>query len=96
VFGLREPQLVAALDTVREEFSSLDLSEAVGNRVLVYDSDPKALAWNVLDSHYGNIRELEGFPTRQQWLDSHPDLAAVLKRPKGTQETYAPEQEIAA
>jgi len=94
VFGLREPQLVAALDAVCSEFDTLVISEAVGNRILTFNGAPGDLAWDVLDSHYGNIRQTKGFPTKQQWLDSHPDLAAVLNG--GRKLKIAAEQEIAA
>ena len=77
---MREPELTHALEAVCERFPDLALMEAVGQRTLVFNRDPHELAWDVLDAHYGNIRERAGFPTREEWARDHPGLDASNPR----------------
>ena len=79
-FRVREPELTHALEAVCERFPDLTLMEAVGQRTLVFNRDPHDLAWDVLDAHYGNIRERAGFPTREEWIRDHPGLDASNPR----------------
>jgi hypothetical protein len=96
-FGVREPELFHALEVVCDEFSGLRISEAVGNRTLTFDRNPFDLAWDVLDSYYGNIRATSGMPTREEWFATHPDLAAETERRKNKKTASAPRlQEIVA
>jgi hypothetical protein len=77
-FRLREPDIAAALDEIARLHSEVSVSDAVGQRSLVSHGDPSALAWEILDTYYGNARDR--VPSRSQWLDTHPELAAELQR----------------
>jgi hypothetical protein len=77
-FRLREPDIAAALDEVARLHPALSVTDAVGQRSLVSHRDPGALAWEILDAHYGDARDR--VPSRSEWLASHPELAAELHR----------------
>lgn len=79
-FRMREPELAQALTELCEQHSELGITYAVGQRSLVFSSDPGALAWDVLDEHYGNIRKKAELPTEQGWLEQHPAMDEALKK----------------
>lgn len=79
-FCIREPELAAALDAACAEHPEIQIADAVGQRSLVFRGNPHALAWRIVDAHYGNIQQKPGFATREQWLDEHPDLAVEMQR----------------
>lgn len=94
-FVQREPELFRALEVVCAEFPALRISEAVGNRTLVFDGDPYSLAWDVLDSHYGNLRQSSGFPTEAEWEQRYPGLAAARTRESAVDGQVQIRQEVA-
>lgn len=79
-FRMREPELAAALADICENHDDLRIADAVGQRSLAFLEDPFRIAWDVLDSHYGDVSKKPGFRTRLQWLEEHPDLANELRR----------------
>lgn len=79
-FRIREPDIAAALERVAATTPGLQVIEAVGQRSLVFDSDPFELAWDVLDAQYDNVRKRPGFPTREEWARAYPKLAAAEAR----------------
>ena len=72
-FRIREPELAQSLEVVCDQHPELAVSEAVGQRALVFHRNPRELAWTVLDEHYGRVRD-HGCPTRDEWLAEHPQL----------------------
>lgn len=78
VFRLREPDIAAALEEVAVHHPSMSVNDALGHRSLVTGATPYDLAWNILDAHFGNARDR--VPSRKDWNDSHPELAAALRR----------------
>ncbi|GAA2991574.1 DUF4007 family protein [Kitasatospora albolonga] len=79
-FRIREPDIAAALERVAATVPGLQLVEAVGQRSLVFASNPFELAWDVLDAQYDHVRKQPGFPTRAEWARSYPKLAAAEAR----------------
>jgi hypothetical protein len=77
-FRLTEPALAHLLDAATPVDTALLLSDAIGQRSLVFDTDPQTLAWRLLDHHYPGARERVTTPT--DWIASHPDLATELDR----------------
>ncbi|UYB40874.1 DUF4007 family protein [Streptomyces sp. Je 1-4] len=73
-FRMREPELTKALEPLINEHPDLQIISALGQRSLRFDVAPQALAWNVLDEHYGRVREREGFPSPQEWIKKYPGL----------------------
>lgn len=81
-FRLREPEIAAALDLVAAEHQGLAITEGVGQRSLTFASNPFDLAWDVLDQHYGKVRQRPGFPDRDSWYAHHPELAQEMRARK--------------
>jgi len=79
-FRIREPEIAAALERAAATTPGLQLVEAVGQRSLIFDSDPFDLAWDVLDAQYEHVRRRPNFPTRQEWARAYPKLAAAEAR----------------
>ncbi|MGW8503623.1 DUF4007 family protein [Streptomyces sp. DK15] len=79
-FRIREPDIAAAIERVAATTPDLQLIEAVGQRSLVFNSDPFELAWEVLDAQYDHVRKRPGFPTRQDWARTYPKLAVAEAR----------------
>jgi hypothetical protein len=79
-FRVREPDIAFALERVTASHPQIQLTEAVGQRSLSFSSDPFELAWDILDSQYGNVRSLDGFPSRVEWYHEHPKLAEAERR----------------
>lgn len=81
-FRLREPEIANALNEVAAEHGAFNVVEGIGQRSLAFTGDPKAIAWDVLDAHYGNVRTQPGFPTRNEWYSSQPRgmLREMLRR----------------
>ncbi|MGW3073962.1 DUF4007 family protein [Kitasatospora sp. NPDC001132] len=79
-FRIREPDIAAAVERVASTTPGLQLVEAVGQRSLVFSSDPFELAWEILDGQYGHVRKRADFPTRQDWARTYPKLAAAEAR----------------
>ncbi|MEU7090899.1 DUF4007 family protein [Kitasatospora aureofaciens] len=79
-FRIREPDIAAAVERVAATTPGLQLVEAVGQRSLVFNSDPFELAWDVLDAQYDHVRKRPKFPTRQDWARTYPKLAAAEAR----------------
>jgi len=77
-FRLREPELAAALEEVYPQHPQITVADAVGQRSLVFTTNPSTLAWNVLDAHYSHVRNR--IPTKEQWLADHKELDAELQR----------------
>jgi hypothetical protein len=50
----------------------LELTEGIGQRSLRFEGDPRALAWDVLDGLYTNVRDRPGFPDREAWYAAQP------------------------
>ncbi len=73
-FRLGEPELTKAIETLVNEHPDLQIVEALGQRSLAFGTAPQALTWDVLDEHYGRVREREGFPTPQMWSQQYPSL----------------------
>ncbi|WP_395295269.1 DUF4007 family protein [Kitasatospora hibisci] len=79
-FRIREPDIAAALERVTATTPNLKVIEAVGQRSLVFDTDPFELAWDILDAQYDNVRKRPGFPTRDAWDRAYPKLADAEAR----------------
>ena len=79
-FRMREPALASALEEVAALHEGLEITNAVGQRSLVFHGEPRELAWQILDAHYGEVRSRPGFPTRDDWSLEHPELAGALNR----------------
>jgi len=79
-FRMREPALALALEEVAEQHQELEITNAVGQRSLVFKGAPRELAWKILDAHYGEVQGRPGFPTQQEWSAQHPELADALNR----------------
>jgi hypothetical protein len=73
-FRTREPELTKAIESLVSEHPDLQIVEALGQRSLAFTKDPQALAWSVLDDHYGRVQEREGFPTPLDWAERYPGL----------------------
>lgn len=89
-FRLREPDIAAALEEVAGLHPAMSVTEAVGHRSLVTSVNPYNLAWDILDAHFGNARDR--VPSRGEWEDSHPDLAAELRRREARSDTLLAER----
>jgi hypothetical protein len=93
-FRLREPDIAAALEEVAGIHPAISVTEAVGHRSLITSTNPYDLAWEILDCYFGNARER--VPSRKEWEDSHPELAAKLRRrDQGSDRPVAARQEVA-
>jgi hypothetical protein len=77
-FRLREPDIAAALEEVRRLHPAISVTDAIGQRSLVSHDDPRKLAWDILDAHFGNARDR--VPDRAEWLARQPELAAAAER----------------
>lgn len=66
-FQVREPELAAALIEVSNGYDGLGVTDAVGQRSLVFKSDPDDLAWDVLDEHYAGVRHKPWRSARHIW-----------------------------
>ncbi|GAA3826020.1 DUF4007 family protein [Sphaerisporangium flaviroseum] len=73
-FRMREPELTKAIELLVGNHPDLQIVEALGQRSLTFSKAPQALAWDILDAHYGRVREREGFPTPQEWIKKYPGL----------------------
>lgn len=76
-FRLREPDIANALADVASAHEDLTFIEGIGQRSLAFAGDPRAIAWDVLDIYYGNVRDRDGFPGRTEWYRAQPP--AVLR-----------------
>ncbi|MEU4300110.1 DUF4007 family protein [Kitasatospora aureofaciens] len=74
-FRMREPELTKAIESVINDHPDLELVEALGQRSLAYRKPPQALAWDILDEYYGRVRDRDGFPSPEQWIEMYPGLA---------------------
>jgi len=82
-FRVREPDLTKAIEPLVNDHPDLQIVEALGQRSLAFATAPQALAWDVLDAHYGRVRERDGFPTPQVWSQRYPSLGrGTKKRPR--------------
>jgi hypothetical protein len=77
-FRLREPDIAAALNEVRKLHPFISVTDAIGQRSLVSHEDPRKLAWDILDAHFGNARDR--VPDPAEWLANHPELASAQRR----------------
>lgn len=77
-FRLREPDIAAALEEVAMLHPAISVTDAVGYRSLTTNANPYDLAWDILDAHFGGARDR--VPSRDEWSNSHPELAAALRR----------------
>lgn len=75
---LREPEIVSALEEVIPHYSELKISQGVGQRSLVFSRPPRHIAWDVLDGHYGNVRQRPGFPDQETWYQEYPEAGSVM------------------
>lgn len=57
---------------------AISVTDAVGYRSLTTNANPYDLAWDILDAHFGGARDR--VPSRDEWSNSHPELAAALRR----------------
>ncbi|MEV6743432.1 DUF4007 family protein [Streptomyces sp. NPDC051080] len=71
-FRMREPEIAKAISALVESHPGLQIVEALGQRSLRFESSPQKLAWDILDEHYGNVRQREGFPSPEEWLKQYP------------------------
>ena len=78
VLRLREPEIAGALEEVIPQHPELTLTQGVGQRSLAFAGPPQALAWDVLDGHYGNVRQRPGFPGRDTWHREYPEVGRVM------------------
>ncbi|MEU8342350.1 DUF4007 family protein [Spirillospora sp. NPDC048832] len=85
-FRMREPELIAVIEGLVAEHESLQITDSLGQRTLEFAGHPQALAWNILDQHYGNIRAQDGFPTPEQWEQRFPGLLGIRTHPKRHQQ----------
>lgn len=82
-FRMREPDLAKAIEGLVGEHPHLNMVEALGQRSLAFTAAPQALAWDVLDEHYGRVRERVGFPTPREWAEVYPSVdEGTKKRPR--------------
>lgn len=82
-FRMREPDLSRSIETLVSGHSDLQITEALGQRSLTFTRAPRALAWDILDDHYGGIRKQEGFPTSEVWAQLNPGLLHRGKTAQG-------------
>ena len=81
---MREPEIAAALEEMIPQQPELALTQGVGQRSLVFNLPPQELAWDVLDSHYGNVRRRPGFPDRETWYREYPEAGReIMARREG-------------
>jgi hypothetical protein len=73
-FRIREPELTQAIEPLVSERPDLQIVETLGQRSLTFATSPQALAWSILDDHYGKVRERDGFPSPQEWAKKYPGL----------------------
>lgn len=79
-FRIREPELASSIEGLVVGHPDLQITDSLGQRSLTFATDPKRLAWDILDEHYGKIRKREGFPTPEEWLQRYPRLAHDSRR----------------
>lgn len=80
-FRLREPEIADALRDVASETPQLTVIEGIGQRSLGFSGEPKELAWEVLDSYYGNVRAQPDFPDRATWYAAQmPGMLREIRR----------------
>ncbi|MET7684425.1 DUF4007 family protein [Streptomyces sp. NPDC005423] len=90
-FRVRENEIVMALQKVAAGHPQLNLTEAVGQRSLVFAADPFELAWEVLDEQYDFVTRRPGFPTREEWAAKFPELAMAEQKELAAKATDATE-----
>ncbi|MFF9070106.1 DUF4007 family protein [Streptomyces sp. NPDC014891] len=73
-FRMREPDLAKAIESLVSDHPDLQIVSALGQSSLAFSKAPLPLAWDILDAHYGRVREREGFPTPQEWTKKYPAL----------------------
>lgn len=73
-FRMREPELTKAIEPLVRERPGLQITESLGQRSLSFTKAPQRLAWDVLDEHYGRVRQRPGFPAEKEWLERYPGL----------------------
>lgn len=82
-FRVREPELTKAIESLVSDHPDLQIVEALGQRSLAFSAAPQTLAWDILDEHYGRVRERDGFPTPEAWAALYPSLDdGNRKRPR--------------
>ncbi|MEV4436792.1 DUF4007 family protein [Streptomyces sp. NPDC049585] len=79
-FRMREPDLATAIENLVNDHPDLNLVEALGQRSLTFSRNPQLLAWDILDEHYGNIRNRDGFPTPNEWAERYPGLNTTTSK----------------
>ncbi|NEA58850.1 DUF4007 family protein [Streptomyces sp. SID13666] len=82
-FRMREPELTKALSSLVADHPDLQVVEALGQRSLVFTRAPQQLAWEILDAHYGHLRDSEGFPTPENWIAKYPGLDSSAPKHTG-------------
>ncbi|MFF4605268.1 DUF4007 family protein [Streptomyces sp. NPDC001339] len=83
-FRMREPDLAVAIESLVKDHPDLNVVEALGQRSLTYSKNPQQLAWDVLDEHYGNVRNRDGFSTPKEWAAQYPGLNATTSKRANT------------
>ncbi|MEU9890130.1 DUF4007 family protein [Sphaerisporangium sp. NPDC051011] len=94
-FRMGEPALTSVLEEACALNPQLKITNAVGQRSLVFSSDPSNLAWDILDAHYGGIRVRGDFPTPSEWRTQYPALAKVLNKGRRPSDQLVLTEEIA-
>jgi hypothetical protein len=94
-FRIREPALAQLVEEACQAHRELKLTTVVGRRSLVYPRNLRELAWNILNSHYGNLRQRPGFQTRAEWTADHPGLLQAKGRGKISTVRATGEAEVA-
>lgn len=73
-FHMREPELARSIERFVEGHPQLEIVESLGQRSLRFADNPETLAWDILDEQYGHVRDRDGFPTPEQWMQQNPGL----------------------
>jgi len=90
-FRMREPELTQAVASVVGDHPSLQITESLGQRSLSFTEQPRSLAWDVLDEHYGRVRQQAGFPTEEEWYQRYPGLSEDSNRRSRKKQPRHPE-----
>lgn len=83
-FRMREPELARAIESFVDSHPQLDIVESLGQRSLSFADNPETLAWDILDEHYGRVRDRDGFPTPEEWARLHPGLTKTTTDDEAT------------